>query len=66
VLLQEIPSADRAAVIAEYLRRGRQRSGDTAQAKQAQFYFGLKPDPTLEDIAAIASYYPVFHINYRQ
>jgi hypothetical protein len=66
VLLEEIPTADRATIIAEYLRRGRERSGDMAQAKQAEFYFGLKAQPTLEDIAAIASYYPVFRIHYRQ
>jgi hypothetical protein len=64
VHLEEIPAADRATVIAEYLRRGRERSGDVAQAKQAEFYFGLKAEPTLQDIAAITIYYPVFRINY--
>jgi hypothetical protein len=64
VHLEEIPAADRAAVIAEYLRRGRERSGDLAQTKQAAFYFGLKAEPTLQDIAAITTYYPVFRIHY--
>ena len=52
VNLEEIPVASRTAVIAEYLRRARERSGDTAAAKQAEFYFGLKGEPTLKDIAA--------------
>jgi hypothetical protein len=66
VHLEEIPTVDRAVVIAEYLRQGRERSGHEAQAKQAAFYFGLAAEPTLQDIAAIAGYYPVFRIDYHR
>lgn len=65
VSLEEIPVADRVVIIAEYLRRGRDRSGAAAAAKQARYYFGLPAEPTAEDIEAIASYYPVFRIHYR-
>ena len=65
VHLKEVPADHRAPVIAEYLRRGRERSGETAAAKQARYYFGLVPNATLKDINAIAPYYPVFQIEYR-
>jgi deazaflavin-dependent oxidoreductase (nitroreductase family) len=65
VHLEEVPAERRAPVIAEYLRQGRERSGEAAAAKQARYYFGLAPNATLEDITAIAPYYPVFRIDYR-
>jgi len=64
VRLEEVPAAGRATVIAEYLRLGRERSGEAAAAKQARCYFGLGPDATTGDIEAIASYYPVFRVEY--
>ena len=64
VHLEELAVDDRAAIIAEYLRAGAHRSGAEASAKQARYYFGLQPDPTLEDIRAIADNYPVFRITY--
>jgi len=64
VRLEEVQPADGTAVIAEYLRRGRERSGEAAAAKQARYYFGLESEPKLEDIEAIAAYYPVFRIRY--
>jgi hypothetical protein len=66
VRLEEIAPVDRAGVIAEYLRRGEQRSGAQAAAKQARFYFGLDPDPSFDDIKAIVDYYPVFRIVYER
>lgn len=62
VRLVEVPVAQRPPVIAEYLRRGAQRGGDAAAAKQARYYFGLGANPTLTDIAAVADHYPVFRI----
>jgi deazaflavin-dependent oxidoreductase (nitroreductase family) len=64
VRLQELPPDDRPEIIAEYLRAGRQRSGAEAQAKQARFYFGLGPEPSIEEIRTIADYYPVFRVIY--
>jgi hypothetical protein len=64
VHLEEVPADDCTPVIAEYLRRGSERSGEAAAAKQARYYFGLGPDATLKEIGAIAPYYPVFRIEY--
>ncbi len=64
VHLEEVPAERRAPVIAAYLRRGRERSGEAAAAKQARYYFGLGPNATRTDINAIAPYYPVFQIEY--
>jgi len=65
VHLEEVPAEHRAPMIAEYLRRGRERSGAAAATQQARYYFGLGPNATLDDITAIAPYYPVFRIEYR-
>jgi hypothetical protein len=64
VRLAEVPPAERGNVIAEYLRAGRERSGEEANAKQARYYFGLEPGASLHDIEAIVDYYPVFRIAY--
>jgi deazaflavin-dependent oxidoreductase (nitroreductase family) len=64
VHLEEAAPADRAEIIAEYLRAGKERSGAKAHAKQARYYFGLDPDPSIADIGAIAEYYPVFRVVY--
>jgi hypothetical protein len=65
VHLEEIPAELRAPVIAEYLRRGRERSGEAAAVKQARYYFGLEANATMEEIEGISAYYPVFRIEYR-
>ena len=64
VRLVEIAPGERAGVIAEYLRRAEERAGAESAAKQARFYFGLDPDPSLDEIKAIVDYYPVFRIVY--
>jgi hypothetical protein len=63
VHLEELPATERPEVIAEYLRAGRRRSGPEASAKQERFYFGLGPEPSIDDIRAIAENYPVFRID---
>lgn len=62
VLLEEVPEAGRAAVIAEYVRAGRDRMGAEAHEAQSRSYFGIEPDATLEEIGGIAPYYPVFRV----
>jgi deazaflavin-dependent oxidoreductase (nitroreductase family) len=62
VHLVEVPVADRAEVISEYLRRGAERSGPEAAAKQARYYFGMNPRPTLDEIRGAADHYPVFRV----
>ena len=63
VHLDELGPADRPRIIAEYLRAGRRRSGADANADQARYYFGLDPDPSIDDIRAIAEHYPVFRVD---
>lgn len=64
VRLQELAPAGRGEVIAACLRAGGKRSGAQANAEQARYYFGLEPQATPADIAAIVDYYPVFRIHY--
>ena len=64
VHLAELASTERAEIIAEYLQAGQRRSGAQANADQARFDFGLDPEPSTEDIEAIADNYPVFRITY--
>jgi hypothetical protein len=63
--LTEIPVSERPPIIVEYLRQGRERGGPTAGENQARFYFGLPPDPSESDIAAVADHYPVLRVEYR-
>lgn len=60
----EVPRAERAEIIAAYLKAGRARSGAEGGLKQARYYFGLGPNPSIERIREIAGYYPVFRIQY--
>lgn len=64
VLLEELPAADRAEIIAEYLHTARRRSGEASASNQAHHYFGLNTNPSIDDIESIVDYYPVFRINY--
>lgn len=64
VRLVELPIDERPAIISEYLRRGAERGGATAAAQQARYYFGLNATPSLEEIRAVAEYYPVFRVTY--
>lgn len=66
VRLEEIPPGERAPVIAEYLRRAEERAGAESAARQARFYFGLDPGPSLDEIKGIVDYYPVFRIIYER
>lgn len=66
VALIEVAGSERSPIIAEYLARGRERSGEKAGPDQARYYFGLDPKPTLDDIAAIAIHYPVFRVTDRR
>ena len=62
VPLEEVPPDQRAEILAEYLRAGRRRGGAKAGADQARFYFGLDPEPSLQEIAGVVDRYPVFRV----
>lgn len=66
VRLEELPAADRAEIIAEYLHAGLNRSGAKANAKQARYYFGLNSVPSMDEIQTIVEYYPVFRVVYTE
>jgi F420H(2)-dependent quinone reductase len=60
--LVEVPPPERAPVIHGYLFRAGRSPGSKAAATEARYYFGLAPDPALEEIGKIATYYPVFRV----
>lgn len=62
--LVELAESERPPILLEYLRQGRERSGEAAAVDQARFYFGLDPEPSLSDVEPIAGRYPVFRIEY--
>ncbi len=64
-LLHELAVGERAPIISTYLDVAMARSGEKSASRQAQFYFGLTPSPSIADIESIAAYYPVFRIEYR-
>ena len=65
VRLEELRPPERAVIIAEYLRAGQRPSGPDANADQARFYFGLDPEPSIDDIGAVVDNYPVFRVTYQ-
>jgi hypothetical protein len=58
VTLVEVAPQERPPVIREYLCGSSRR----ADSREAQKYFGLSAEPTLQEIRAIAGHYPVFEI----
>jgi len=46
--------------------QAQQRSSAAAYAKQARFHFRLDPEASLDEIAAVAGYYPVFRVASRR
>jgi len=64
VALEELPTEQRTEIIVAYLEAARQRSSESSYVKQAEFYFGLDPEYTNDDVTALADHYPVFRINY--
>lgn len=60
--LTEVPVDERATVIHAYIHRLSPRGRPMVRAGEARHYFGLEPDASEEQIATIASRYPVFRI----
>jgi len=65
-VLVEIPEEERPPIIRAYLLRAGRRPETRASVREARAYFGLAPDPSLEQIGAITGYYPVFRIDWAQ
>ena len=61
VRLVELPPEERAPVLAAYIDREGKASAKAA-ARTADYYFGLPPEPSLQQIADVAGFYPVFRV----
>ena len=61
VRLVELPPEERAPVLAAYIDREGKASAKVA-ARTARYYFGLPPEPSPGQIAAVAGFYPVFRV----
>jgi len=62
--LVEVPPEQRAPVIRAYLVRWGRSAGSRVAAREARHFFGVSPDPSLEEIAGVVEHYPVFRISY--
>ena len=60
VCLQELPSEERAPILAAYLSRTALSKSPAAAARD---YFGVVPQAPADALREIAEYYPVFRIN---
>jgi len=59
VRLEEIPVAERPPVLRAYLSK---RAYSKSPEYEAREFFGVSPDASLEELAAIAERYPVFRV----
>lgn len=62
VTLHELEVSDRAEVLHAYLWRGGRRPGNKRIAREADVYFGLRREPNLDQLRAVAPRYPVFRV----
>lgn len=62
VVLTEVPVADRAPVLRAYVLRPGRAPRSRAVAREARDYFGVRPELSLADLAAVAPRYPVFRV----
>lgn len=61
--LTEVPVAERAEIIWAYVHRPSPRGRPMVRAGEARHYFGIEPDASLPEIAAVAENYPVFRVD---
>jgi len=59
VRLEEIPVSERPPVLRAYLSK---RAYSKSPEFEAREFFGVSPDASLDELAAIAERYPVFHV----
>jgi deazaflavin-dependent oxidoreductase (nitroreductase family) len=60
--LVEIPQAERPSIIRAYLLRWGRQPNSPAVLREARLFFGVSGDPSVEELSAIAEFYPVFRI----
>ena len=61
--LTEVPVSERAEVIRAYIHRPSPRGRPMVRTGEARHYFGIEPDATPSEIAAVAANYPVFRVD---
>jgi deazaflavin-dependent oxidoreductase (nitroreductase family) len=64
--LVEVPPAERPPILRAYLLRWGRRPNSSAVQHEARLFFGVSGDPSVEDLAAIAEFYPTFQITFKQ
>jgi glyoxylase-like metal-dependent hydrolase (beta-lactamase superfamily II) len=64
--LVEVPPLERPPIIRAYLLRWGRQPHSPAVQHEARLFFGVSGDPSLEDLAAIAEFYPTFQITFKQ
>jgi glyoxylase-like metal-dependent hydrolase (beta-lactamase superfamily II) len=62
VRLVELPPAERPPIIRAYLLRWGRQPNSVAVQREARLFFGVSGDPSVEELAAIAEFYPAFRI----
>lgn len=61
--LTEVPVSERAEVIRAYIHRPSPRGRPMVRSGEARHYFGIEPDASTAEIAAVATNYPVFRVD---
>jgi deazaflavin-dependent oxidoreductase (nitroreductase family) len=64
--LVEVPPAERPPILRAYLLRWGRQPNSAAVQREARLFFGVSGDPSLEDLAAIAEFYPMFRITFKE
>lgn len=64
--LVEVPPAERPPILRAYLLRWGRQPNSAAVQRETRLFFGVRGDPSLEDLAAIAEFYPTFQITFKQ
>ena len=60
--LVEVPPAERPPILRAYLLRWGRQPNSPAVQHEARLFFGVSGDPSVEELAAIAEFYPMFRI----
>jgi glyoxylase-like metal-dependent hydrolase (beta-lactamase superfamily II) len=61
--LVELPPGERPPILRAYLLRWGRQPNSPAVQREAGLFFGVGGDPSVEELAAIAEFYPVFRIS---
>ncbi len=60
----EVPPEERPPILRAYLLRGGRQPNSPTVQREARLFFGVSGDPPVQELSAIAEFYPVFRIDY--